>query len=132
MRTGWLTFHDRKWLTSKRPLTPAAVEVKPPKEVPSDSLQNPFDPDAGYSGHKGQGYQAQVMETYCDCDSDNESLRAKTLNLITHVEVESACIGDVHALIPALDSTKERELAPAELLADSLYGSDGNCEKAQE
>jgi hypothetical protein len=42
------------------------------------------------------------------------------------VEVESACIGDVHALIPALDSTKERELAPAELLADSLYGSDDN------
>ena len=21
MRTGWLSFHDRKWLTSKRPLT---------------------------------------------------------------------------------------------------------------
>ncbi len=21
MRTGWLTFHDRKWLTLKRPLT---------------------------------------------------------------------------------------------------------------
>ena len=108
----------------------AAVEIKPPKEVPSDSLQNPSDPDAGYSGHKGQGYQAQVMETYCD--SEDESLRAKTLNLITHVEVESACIGDVHAVIPALDSTKERELAPTELLADSLYGSDDNCERAQE
>ena len=108
----------------------AAVEVKPPKEVCSDSLQNPSDPDAGYSGHKGQGYQAQVMETYCD--SDDESIRAKTLNLITHVEVESACIGDVHALIPALNSTKERELAPMELLADSLYGSDDNSERAKE
>jgi hypothetical protein len=108
----------------------AEVEVKPPKEVPSASLQNPSDPDAGYSGHKGQGYQAQVMETYCD--SDDEALRAKTLNLITHVEVESACIGDVHALIPALDSTKERDLSPTELLADSLYGSDENCERAQE
>ena len=108
----------------------AAVEVKPPKEVCSDSLQNPSDPDAGYSGHKGQGYQAQVMETYCD--SDDESIRAKTLNLITHVEVESACIGDVHALIPALNSTKERELAPTELLADSLYGSDDNSERAKE
>ena len=106
------------------------MEVKPPKEVCSDSLQNPSDPDAGYSGHKGQGYQAQVMETYCD--SDDESIRSKTLNLITHVEIESACIGDVHALIPALDSTKERELAPTELLADSLYGSDDNCERAQE
>ena len=26
-------------------------------------LQNPSDPEAGYNGHKGQGYQAQVMET---------------------------------------------------------------------
>lgn len=121
---------DQCRVTEEKDDQPAAVEVKPPKEVPSDSLQNPSDPDAGYSGHKGQGYQAQVMETYCD--SDDESLRAKTLNLITHVEVESACIGDAHALIPALESTKDRELGPAELLADSLYGSDDNCEKAQE
>ncbi|MBW6486227.1 MAG: transposase [Syntrophobacterales bacterium] len=109
---------------------PEAVEVIPPKEVPSDSLQNPSDPDAGYSGHKGQGYQAQVMETYCD--SKDEDIRGKTLNLITHVDVESACIGDVHALIPALESTSARDLAPAEVLADSLYGSDDNCEKARE
>lgn len=33
------------------------VEVKRPHEIPSDSLQNPSDPDATYSGHKGQGYQ---------------------------------------------------------------------------
>ena len=121
---------DQCCVTEEKDDQPAGVEVKSPKEVSSASLQNPSDPDAGYSGHKGQGYQAQVMETYCD--SDDESLRAKTLNLITHVEVESACIGDVHALIPALDSTKERELAPTELLADSLYGSDDNCERAQE
>src|SRR3990167_8593208 len=54
------------------------VEVKPPKEVSSDSLQNPSDPDAGYSGHKGQGYQAQVMETYCD--SDDEDRKSTRLN----------------------------------------------------
>lgn len=121
---------DQCHVTEEKDDHPAEVGVKLPKEVPSDSLQNPSDPDAGYNGHKGQGYQAQVMETYCD--SDDESLRARTLNLITHVEVESACIGDVHALIPALDSTKARDLAPAELLADSLYGSDDNCERAQE
>ena len=121
---------DQCHVTEGKDDQPAEMTVKPPKEVPSDSLQNPSDPDAGYSGHKGQGYQAQVMETYCD--SDDEALRAKTLNLITHVEVESACIGDVHALIPALESTKERNLAPKEILADSLYGSDDNCEKAQE
>lgn len=121
---------DQCCVTEAKDDQPEAVEVIPPKEVPSDSLQNPSDPGAGYSGHKGQGYQAQVMETYCD--SKDESLRAKTLNLITHVEVESASIGDVHALIPALESTKARDLAPAEVLADSLYGSDDNCEKARE
>jgi hypothetical protein len=36
------------------------VELKKPKEIVSDSLQNPSDPDATYSGHKGQGYQVQV------------------------------------------------------------------------
>lgn len=109
---------------------PAEVNIKPPKEVSSDSLQNPSDPNAGYSGHKGQGYQAQVMETYCA--SDDTSLRAKSLNLITHVEVESACKSDVHALIPALDSTKERGLLPKEALADTVYNSDDNREKARE
>ena len=38
------------------------VVVKPNKEVPSDSLQNPSDPDAGYCGHKGKGYQVQVID----------------------------------------------------------------------
>jgi len=100
------------------------VEVKKPKEIPSDSLQNPSDPDATYSGHKGQGYQVQVMETYCK-DAKEESL-----NLITHIEVEPAHESDANALIPAIESSKERGLAPEELLADTLYGGDENCQKA--
>jgi hypothetical protein len=102
------------------------VEVKRPKEIPSDSLQNPSDPDATYSGHKGQGYQVQVMETYCK----DEDAKEKSLNLITHVEVEPAHESDANALIPAIESSKERGLAPKELLADTLYGSDENCQKA--
>jgi hypothetical protein len=109
---------------------PAEMTLKEPKKILSSSLQNPSDPDAGYSGHKGQGYQVQVMETYCD--SKDESLRENTLNLITHVEVEPAHVSDVRALIPALESTKERGLAPQEVLADSLYGSDENTQKAGE
>ena len=109
---------------------PAEIALKEPKEISSSSLQNPSDPDAGYDAHKGQGYQVQVMETYCD--SPDETIREKTLNLITHVEVEPAHVSDVHALIPALESTKERGLAPEEVLADSLYGSDENHEKAKE
>ena len=42
------------------------VELKTPEQTPSDALQNPSDPDASYSGHKGPGYQVQVMETFCD------------------------------------------------------------------
>jgi hypothetical protein len=107
----------------------AELRVKASREIPSDSLQNPSDPDATYNGHKGQGYQVQVMETYCT-DEDGEE-RDKTLNLITHVEVQRACESDAHALIPALESAMERDLAPVQVLADSLYGSDENSEKAQ-
>jgi hypothetical protein len=109
---------------------PVEVTVKPAKEIFSDSLQNPSDPDATYDGHKGQGYQVQVMETYCD--TENKEIRETTLNLITHIELETACKSDVHALIPAIESTEGRGLAPDEILADSLYGSDENCEMAKE
>ena len=103
-----------------------AVAVKPPKEISSGSLQNPSDPDAGYSGHKGQGYQAQVMETYSPRkDGDDAPLR-----LITHVAVEPAHKSDAHALIPAIEGATALGLPPKEVLADSLYGSEKNVEKA--
>jgi len=100
------------------------VKVKTPKEIPSNSLQNPSDPDATYSGHKGQGYQVQIMETFCDDEA------GKTFNLITHVHVEPAHNSDANAVMPAIESAKERGLAPEELLADSLYGSDDNTQRA--
>lgn len=104
------------------------VTVKEPKLVPSDSLQNPSDPDASYSGHKGQGYQVQIMETYTD--TDDKDLKARTLNLITHVEVERAHQSDAKALIPAIESAQQTDLGPKQVLADSLYGSDANVETA--
>lgn len=99
--------------------------AKANKDVPSDSLQNPSDPDAGYSGHKGKGYQVQVMETY-----DPESL-PESLSLITHVDVESADKSDANALLPAIEQSGSKGMAPQELLADSLYGGDDNCELAK-
>lgn len=107
---------------------PAEVTVKPPREVSSQSLQNPSDPEAGYSGHKGQGYQAQVMETYCD--SADPKVKAQTLNLITHVAVAPAFESDSRALLPALTDTQARELGPQEVLADTAYGGDDNCRQA--
>lgn len=101
-----------------------AVVIKPNKDVPSDSLQNPSDPDAGYCGHKGKGYQMQVMETYSPDKSQP--------NLITHVKVEAAHESDANALLPAIEDAAKRELAPEQLLADSAYGSDDNVEKTKE
>jgi len=105
------------------------VEVKIPKEIASDSLQNPSDPDNSYSGHKGQGYQLQVMETYTD--TEDQQVKSQTLNLITHVDVEKACESDAQALIPAIESSQKRGLGPDELQADSLYGSDENYQQAK-
>lgn len=100
--------------------------AKPNKDVASDSLQNPSDPDAGYSGHKGKGYHVQVAETYSpEPHKDN-------LSLITYIEVESADKNDANALLPALAETARKEMAPSEILADSLYGSDDNVTKAEQ
>ncbi len=101
------------------------VQVKKNTDVPSDSLQNPSDPDATYDAHKGKGYQVQIMETFSD-DKDKASLI-----LITHGKVESAHVSDAHALLPALADCLARNLAPEIILADTLYGGDDNVETAK-
>jgi len=106
--------------------TDSKVEIKPPKEVPTDSLQNPSDPDAGYDSHKGQGYKAQIMETY-----QTEKQDEKKPDLITHVEVEPAHEHDANALQPAIDTTQERKCCPEELTCDTLYGGDENVQQAE-
>ena len=102
----------------------AKVSVKANKDVPSDSLQSPSDPDAGYSGHKGKGYQVQVAETYENSEKKSQP------SLITHVSVEPADKSDAKALIPFIEDTKNRDLSPKEVLADTLYGGDENVETA--
>src|SRR4030066_270947 len=105
------------------------MTIKPPGEVASDSLQNPSDPDATYCGHKGQGYQAQVMETYIPAAGANGEKEAG-LSLITHVAIEPAHASDANALIPAIEDAKERGLGPTEVLAAPLYGSEKNVAAA--
>jgi hypothetical protein len=111
-------------------VTAVGVEAKPAAGVRASSLQNPSDPDAGYSAHKGQGYQAQVMETYVAVD--DEKAKAARLNLITYVRVESAAAPDAAALVPALEDLAARGLSPSAVVADSHYGGDANCEAAGE
>jgi hypothetical protein len=83
------------------------VSVKPPGHVRSDSLQNPSDPDATYCGHKGQGYQAQVMEICIPAAGANGE-KGPGLSLITHVAVEPAHASDANALVPVIEAAKER------------------------
>lgn len=107
------------------------VEVKPSKEVSSDSLQNPADPDATYDAHKGQGYQLQMMETYTEVPKGEEKDETKPA-IITYVELQQAHVHDSHALIPAIESTRERGCAPQAVTADGHYGSDENVEAARD
>jgi len=106
------------------------IELKAPKQISSESLQNPSDPDATYSGHKGQGYQVQIMETYTE--HEDKEKQASQLNLITHVQVEKASQSDAQALLPAIEATLEKDLTPDQVQADSLYGSDDNCQQAKQ
>ena len=89
--------------------------------------KNPSDPDAGYSGHKGQGYTVQMMETFHAQEEGRQSPR-----LITYVEVTSAAVTDHHAIEGAVQAVEERGIKPELLLADTLYGSDDNVAKARE
>jgi len=111
--------HEQCRVTDKK------VTIKTPKEIESNSLQNPSDTDAGYDSHKGQGYKVQIMETYTKEKQDDTKPA-----LITYVDVEPAHEHDANALQPALEDTLERDCCPEKLLCDTLYGGDENIQKA--
>ena len=118
------------------------VKVKSAKEVSSSSLQNPSDPDASYDGHKGQGYQSQIMETYSKAGSsedeknkateENEDKEKNELNLITYINTEPAHKHDSQALEPAIKNIQDRGIEAKQVLADTLYGSNDNKDKMKE
>jgi hypothetical protein len=85
-------------------------------------LQNPSDPDATFSGHKGAGYSAQIAQT---CAEGNDA------QLITGVEVTPAHVSDQTAVEPMLEQLAEQELLPETMYADQGYGRDENVQQAQ-
>lgn len=101
------------------------LRVKEPQEIPCDNVRNPADPDSSYNAHRGQGYLAQVMETYQEDDDPARPVK-RTPDLITHVAVGKMTIHDVSALEPALDDVRERGIQPDHLLGDSHYGAQEN------
>ena len=84
-------------------------------------IQNPSDPDATYDGHKGQGYQVQLVET---CSEEND------VQLILSALPQTAVENDANALGPVLADLQKNDLLPEELQADGAYGSDENYQKA--
>lgn len=61
-----------------------------------------------------------------DIQQKEKKEKQKSLNLITHVDVESAHNSYANALIPAIESTEQQNWKAKELTVDSLYGSDDN------
>lgn len=96
----------------------AGAELKPAREVGSDSLQSPHDPDATYSGKKGKGAEVQVVET---CTEGNVT------QLITEVEVTRSCESDQRATVPTVMALEEAGLKPKELVADTAYSGGENA-----
>ena len=107
------------------------VKAKKPKEVPSDSVQNPSDLDAGYDGHKGQGFQTQLMESY-KTKEERKSSEIPKPDMILYAETEPADKHDSYALEPAIKEVTERGHQCTMVLADAAYGGIKNIEKAKE
>lgn len=84
-----------------------------------NAVVNPSDPDAA-NGHKGNGYQAQVMET---CNPENP------VQLITAVLPQKASESDHNAVQLMLPLAEKVDAKPETLLADAGYGSDENVLK---
>ena len=96
------------------------VALRDGKDIPSDSMQSPSDPDATY-GHKGKGYEVQVTET---CDERNE------LQLITDVAVTPSNGSDQKELIPAIERLEEAGRKPETMIGDGGYVSGENIVEA--
>ena len=88
-------------------------------------LQNPSDPDAGYSGHKGPGHQVQLAQTLPPREAEGER---EGPGLVTACVPQSAAVRDNEALAEVLAQQQSAGLLPAELLADTTYGSDANVQ----
>ncbi|MFZ6005162.1 MAG: transposase, partial [Actinomycetota bacterium] len=93
------------------PVAPVVTVHKPTS--PGSALQSPHDPDAGY-GHKGCGYETQIVETCNNTD---------TIELITDFDVHGSGTSDQGQAGKALDRLAERGATPDTLFVDSGYVS---------
>lgn len=109
---------DKQEMTAKNSST--ATLRKPPKRG-SRGLQSPYDPDAGYTTHKGTGYSLHIVET---CENENKT------EIIVHHEVRPAET-DCGRMSPILQRLRTSGLTPKTMLADAGYGTGGEVLKAR-
>jgi hypothetical protein len=118
------------------------LRVKEDTELTGDVLQNPSDPGSTYNAHKGQGYTVQIMETYTpqppaahqpqEAAGDGQSPAQQPLkpDLVTHVAIGKMTEYDGAAVMPALEDTASRGIAPKQMLGDTHYGLEDNRQQA--
>jgi hypothetical protein len=97
------------------------IQVLKKVSNPSTSMQSPYDTDAGYSGHKGEGYFVHVTET---CNNDSKEI-------ITDYEVEPAGI-DMNKDQKVIENLREAGKQPEVLYEDGGYISSAGLLAAKE
>lgn len=104
------------------------VKLKEAKQVESDSLQTPHDPDVTYSGHKGQGYEVQISETCQDKDTPKD--KRNPVQLMTEVKLTPSARSDARQTIPMIEALEAAGHKPDTALADTTYSGAENAAKA--
>jgi hypothetical protein len=125
---GWKSYQALSRLfTEHCELKEGKIEVRP-QSVDAQGgsahcLQNPSDPDAGYSGHKGSGHQVQIAQTLPPRDEEGQP---EGPGLVTACVPQSAAVRDNQALAEVMAQQAVAGLVPDEFVADTTYGSDCN------
>lgn len=101
------------------------VKLKEAKEVESDALQTPHDPDVTYSGHKGQGYEVQISQTCQEKDTPPE--KRNPVQLMTEVKLTPSARSDARQTIPMIEALEAAGHKPQTLLADTTYSGAKNA-----
>jgi hypothetical protein len=99
------------------------IEIKPPEQIPSSSVQSPDDLDATYRNKDGKNLRGQSINIVETAHPDNQ------INLITDVSTNPLNKDDSKVLHERLDTIKEKTPELKELHFDGAYGSSDNDKK---
>jgi hypothetical protein len=102
------------------------VEIKPPEQIPSSSVQSPDDLDATYRKKNGKEIKGQSINIVETAHPDNP------VNLISDVSTNPVNKDDSKVLNERLDTIKEKSPDLNELHFDGAYGSTENDKKLEQ